>query len=610
MNLVTLLESQARERGSNPALVESRGRRERVVTFQGLHERVAATAGGLRRVGLKREDRIILLHPIGIELYVMLLAVLRVGGVAVIVDPGLERRRFRHCVRRAAARALFASRKAQVLACLTPELRRVPVKLAPGRLAIPGFHPLPLPSRIRDGVHSIEGQAGVKNLVMTENIEIEEFCNPEGGKIRDGVHSGRASGLGGRGEDGEGEIGDGVSLRGGVREGGVRLEDVSGTAPALLTFTSGSTGEPKAAMRSHGFLLAQHRVLQGSIRLEPGEVDLPTLPVFVLANLASGVTSVLPDADLRRPGFIDPAPVLRQIERHGVTRSAGSPAFFERLAERLRAEGRTEPGLEKLFTGGAPVFPGTLRRLKRAFPNADPEVVYGSTEAEPISHVRLSAIGVRDLKAMRSGSGLLVGSPVPEIDLAILPDRWGDPTPDMPVEEFDARRLPAGQAGEIVVAGDHVLPGYLDGAGDAETKFTAGGRRWHRTGDAGVLDETGRLWLLGRCGAKIVDKHGVTYPFAVECAVEGFEWVVRSAFLELNGERTLAVELCGEIPLNAEKILLTSISWSRCTRVIRVKHIPVDSRHNAKVDYPALVAAVEAGRGVLISTPAGRRVGG
>ena len=84
--------------------------------------------------------------------------------------------------------------------------------------------------------------------------------------------------------------------------------------PALLTFTSGSTGQPKAALRTHGFLLAQHRVLADSLRLTTGQVDLTTMPIVALANLASGVTSVIPKADLRYPGKINPAPVVAQIQ--------------------------------------------------------------------------------------------------------------------------------------------------------------------------------------------------------------------------------------------------------------------------------------------------------
>src|SRR5262249_16375838 len=93
-----------------------------------------------------------------------------------------------------------------------------------------------------------------------------------------------------------------------AREASIRPDD-----PALVTFTSGSTGVPKAAVRTHAFLLAQHQVLAKRIELEAGEVDLATLPIFVLANLASGVTTVIPDVDLRRPGEIDPATIFAQI---------------------------------------------------------------------------------------------------------------------------------------------------------------------------------------------------------------------------------------------------------------------------------------------------------
>ena len=82
--------------------------------------------------------------------------------------------------------------------------------------------------------------------------------------------------------------------------------NVESETPALITFTSGSTGQPKAAVRTHGFLLAQHAVLARHLHLEPGQIDLATLPVFAIANLASGVTSVIPDADLAGPASFTP----------------------------------------------------------------------------------------------------------------------------------------------------------------------------------------------------------------------------------------------------------------------------------------------------------------
>jgi len=94
-------------------------------------------------------------------------------------------------------------------------------------------------------------------------------------------------------------------------------------APALVTFTTGSTGRPKAAERSHGFLWSQHLALAEHLHGMPGDVDMPTLPVFVLHNLAGGVTSVLPDFDPRRPGDIEPGVIRAQMRAEGVTTSSG-----------------------------------------------------------------------------------------------------------------------------------------------------------------------------------------------------------------------------------------------------------------------------------------------
>lgn len=331
---------------------------------------------------------------------------------------------------------------------------------------------------------------------------------------------------------------------------------------ALLTFTSGSTGEPKAAVRSHGFLLAQHRVLERSIALEAGELDLATLPVFVLANLASGVASVLPEADLRRPGEIDPGPVVAQMARLGPTRAAASPAFFERLLEVFEAhpeEARRVP-MRKIFTGGAPVFPVLLERLQRVWPGAEVVAVYGSTEAEPIAHVNWREMSTEDLVRMRRGGGILAGKMVSEIELRLAADD------------------------EIQVAGGHVLQGYLEGRGDTETKIHEDGKVWHRTGDAGRLDERGRLWLLGRCNARLGDG---TYPLSVECAASFFPWVRRSGCVELNGKRVLAVEVREGMEADVRS-LESELAWAQLDRVVVLSRLPVDRRHNAKVDYTAL----------------------
>ena len=359
-------------------------------------------------------------------------------------------------------------------------------------------------------------------------------------------------------------------------------------APALITFTSGSTGQPKAAVRSHGFLLAQHRVLAEDLSLQSGQRDLAALPIFVLANLASAVTSIVPDADLRRPGDIEPSRLLRQVRQVRPTRVAASPALLERLARHVAARRETMGEFEAIYTGGAPVFPRLLRLLQTVAPAADIFAVYGSTEAEPIAKVAWTDIAQQDLQAMESGAGLLVGRPVKAIELRILPDRWGRPIGPYLQPDFDREVLPIEQPGEIVVAGDHVLTGYLDGHGDEETKFRVGSAVWHRTGDAGYIDPRQRLWLLGRCSAKLTDARGVLYPFAVECAALALDAVRRCALVDHHGARVLAVELDGLSQEAARRLLITQLAWAELQDVIVVERLPVDKRHNAKIDYPAL----------------------
>lgn len=518
MNICEILSQQARNNPQAVAIIDSDCKQTRHITWAELEAASARLATLLQAEGLQAGDTILVFYPMSAQLYITLLAIFRLGAIAMFLDPSAGRDYFERCCQLHPPQALIASPKAHLLRLVSPALRRIPHKFVIG-----GWLP---------------GAVSVRQAeALTASAE-NAPANYE--------------------------------------------------TPALITFTSGSTGQPKAALRTHGFLLAQHGVLQHSLALTAGQMDLTTLPVFVLANLASGVTSLIPNADLRFPGAIDAAPLVAQIRRYQPHSTVASPALLERIADYCLRHRLVLDSFQKIFTGGAPVFPRLLDKLQAIAPQAKVIAVYGSTEAEPIAEIAHCDIAATERSEMLTGAGLLAGCPVPEIQLRILRDQWGTPIQPLSQTQFEALTLPPAKAGEIVVSGAHVLPGYLHGLGDEETKFRVEGTIWHRTGDAGYLDAQGRLWLLGRCAAKVMAGGLTTYPFAVECAAVNHPRVRRAAFLQHQSKRWLIVEpVASRQPIEWPE-LKKELQWAAIDAFQCVERIPVDKRHNAKVDYPAL----------------------
>ena len=358
--------------------------------------------------------------------------------------------------------------------------------------------------------------------------------------------------------------------------------------PALVTFTTGSTGKPKGAARSHAFLWAQHRALAAHLGLTERDVDMPTLPVFVLNNLAGGTTSVIPDFDPRRPAEIDPPAILAQLGAEGVTTSSGSPAFYERLAGWCAGRGEKLP-LRALWTGGAPVYPPLARLLADAT-EGEAHVVYGSTEAEPVAGIEARAM----LAAMeRGGEGICVGRPVPEIELRIL--RPHDGPVELGPRGWDEWDAAPDETGEVAVTGAHVLPGYLDDpAADRENKVRDGGLVWHRTGDAARLDGDGRLWLMGRVGQRVVRAGETWWSTPAEVRALATPGVRHAAYLGLPdaalGTRAiLCVETEGGRLDEAEReAILARLAPIPVDELRALPRIPRDPRHASKTDTSAL----------------------
>jgi acyl-CoA synthetase (AMP-forming)/AMP-acid ligase II len=326
------------------------------------------------------------------------------------------------------------------------------------------------------------------------------------------------------------------------------------TDMALISFTSGTSGAPKAIPRSHGFLSAQHRAVAPLLHSDAPERDLVAFPVFVLINIAEGRTSILPNWRMSKLARLAPRALHDWIDRQAATRALLPPSLCEKLAMAGRSS-----GLRTVFTGGGPVFPDIVNTLTEADGGPKVVCVYGSTEAEPIAHLDAADISAADLDAMTAGAGLLVGPPVDEIRVRIVAD-------------------------EIQVAGAHVNEGYLDPKHDAENKVRDGTTVWHRTGDAGRLDETGRLWLMGRVGSEVAINDTPVFPFAIEVAARGWAGVVQCALTERSGAPCLVVEGdAAQLDVWRKKAAGFGIS-----DVQNLHKIPMDRRHASKVDRVAL----------------------
>ena len=340
---------------------------------------------------------------------------------------------------------------------------------------------------------------------------------------------------------------------------------------ALITFTTGSTGLPKAAKRTHEFLLEQHYVLKKHLEPQENDVDLASLPVFVLHNLACGTTSVIPDFNPQKPADINPKKIINDIKNNGVTTSVGSPRFYEKLAEFGEIK-----GLKRIFTGGAPVFPKSAKLLQEKFVDCDVEIVYGSTEAEPIS-----SISTHELLAFKGNvkDGLYVGKPIDDINVKIIKPS------DKAIEDFESMWLETGEIGEICVEGKHVLKEYYNSEQAQKfAKIHHNGRIWHRTGDAGYLDNEGRLFLMGRVKNRFEHNGKEVYVFPIENALLEIDGVEIGTVLKVNNEIVLVVET--KIPKQKfeQELKIRNFEYDK----LIITKIPRDPRHNSKIDYDKL----------------------
>ncbi len=366
---------------------------------------------------------------------------------------------------------------------------------------------------------------------------------------------------------------------------------LSGDTVALITFTTGSTGTPKAAKRTHAFLQAQHEVLTDHLQPQDSDIDMVTLPVFVLTNIAAGITSYIPPFNPAAPEKVDPVKLYRGMVENRVSTSAGSPIIYQKLAEYCISRNREIPTLRKIFLGGAPVFPQTAALLMKAFPHAAVEIVFGSTEAEPISAIRAEEL-VKGNQSVAT-EGLLVGKPIDAVSVYIIRIIDG-PVAVESEEQFNELILPRGEVGEICVYGKHVLKEYFrNDEAQKLNKIIVNDTVVHRTGDAGYIDDENNLYLMGRMKQRFICNGTRQYLFPLEASLSTINGVRTGTYLVIDNS-LLAVVEPEKKTLDEKNIqdYCRKKSMPVPDRVLFMK-IPRDPRHNSKIDYGLLTHRIQ-----------------
>ncbi len=373
------------------------------------------------------------------------------------------------------------------------------------------------------------------------------------------------------------------------------LESTDADEAAAILFTSGSTGIAKGVVYSHGNFMAQVDLIRQTYAIQPGEIDLPTFPLFALFDPALGMTTVVPEMDFTRPAKVDPDKLKAAIDDWGVTNVFASPALLNTVGRHGEEHGVRWPSVKRVLSAGAPVPAATLERMHRILPpDAEIFTPYGATEALPVSSIGSREILANTRALTDTGAGVCVGRVVPPNDVRIIA------ITDTVIEQWSqTRELPIGEIGEITVAGPTATARYFNRAEATRlAKIERDGLTVHRMGDVGYFDAQGRLWFCGRKSHRVELPDRTLFSAPVEEIFNTHPAVFRTALVSARvGDERVPV-VCVELdPDFHSKGHLATKDLFEALRAIGEKFpptrnisrflihpgFPVDIRHNAKI---------------------------
>jgi acyl-CoA synthetase (AMP-forming)/AMP-acid ligase II len=445
-DLVAAMAKACATGGDAPALTGPDGH---TLSYAALGTRIAAITTALTHAGMRPGDRVLFSVRPNAEGVVLALGIVAAGATVVFADPGAGPDLF--AARRALAAPRWAAAESLLYAAAGPLLR------GPARrrgVLLPDYAGL-------DVRHIYAGSwlPGV----------------PRGALAARRLARGTAPPLG---------------------------TDEAPDQEALVVFTSGTTGAPRAVVHTRGSLGAALTALAAACTLGPGDVLHTDQLMVGLPALVCGTHWTMP------PYGFSPAsdPDRYAMGLTGATHTFATPADLAAVVDMLHSGRLAAPsGLRYLLTGGAPVTPALLRRAAEALPGTQILAIYGMTEILPVAVVSAEA------KLAYAGDGDPVGRPLPGVTARL------------------------GADGELLLSGEHLCRGYLGQPPLVQ----------HPTGDLARLDPDGQIVLIGRKKDMIIRGRTNIYPGLYEPTIARFPGVESATLLgvpdALGDERVLLV---------------------------------------------------------------------
>ena len=327
--------------------------------------------------------------------------------------------------------------------------------------------------------------------------------------------------------------------------------DVPNDSPALIMYTSGTTGRPKGAVLTHANLAGQAMTnlftTGADINNDVGFIGVPLFHIAGVGNMITGLLLGLPTV-VYPLGAFEPGALLDVLEAEKVTAIFLVPAQWQAVCAAQQADPR-QLRLRVLSWGAAPASDSLLRDMSETFPGSQILAAFGQTEMSPVTCMLLAEDAIRKL-----GS---VGKVIPTVTARVVDDDMND--------------VEVGQVGEIVYRAPTLMEGYWNNPKATAEAFAGG---WFHSGDLVRQDEEGYVWVVDRKKDMIISGGENIYCAEVENVLAGHPAILEVAVIgrshEKWGEVPVAIVALGAV--SDQSLSLADLDEFLTERLARYKH--------------------------------------